>query len=417
MKNKPITYQKILKKKNYLPFYLYDYDLIERQILKLKNNLPDNFSLFYSAKANPSLTILKIIEKFGLKLEVVSLGELIVGQEAGFKSNKILFAGSTKSDKEILLSVKRNIGLFSIESVSELIRLNKIAKRENKKINVIVRLNLINLRTISDKDKKVVNFGLELEEFKKTLSNFPNNFPNINLKGVHYYGLSRVVNCNILIKEIIKLFKVVNDLEKKFNFDFEVINIGGGFDANGEDELNSDIFFRKVKQVINDYSFNDKKFILELGRYLVNESGMYISEIIDVDKKNNFIFLTIEGILSHLLKTSVTQEKGSDCFRVKILPEKRGKLLPTVIRGQMATTIDAFGRGFHSSFLLPKASQGNLIVIKDVGAYGLTQAVSLFGSRPLAAEFMLINNKIELIREKGGNKDFLLRQKIPFIFK
>ena len=156
-----------------------------------------------------------------------------------------------------------------------------------------------------------------------------------------------------------------------------------------------------------------------MGRYLVNNSGAYVTEIIDSSKNNNINFLTVKGIFNHLLKSLADKPDRNhfvelkDNFIVKTLPQRKSKLFFTVICGQMSSSVDTFGRGFNCNFLLSNSKPGDFVVIQGVGAYGLTQALSLFGSHPIASEFLIFNNKLEIIRDKSQSKDFLLRQRIP----
>lgn len=420
MKNKSIKYRQILEKKDYLPSYVYDYDVIENQILKLKKNLPKNVDLFYSAKANPNISILKIMNNFDLNVEIVSLGELSAIKKARFKLNKVLFAGSTKTDQEMTLAIKSGVNLFSLESFSEIERINKIARSLNKKVDVILRVDFnCALSKECKKQTKVSGFGLTLEELKEVINVFFKKFPFLNLKGIHVYKDSRVSDPNFLLETINIVFSIIKDVERKYKLDFEIIDIGGGFEANIKKELLVDDYCKKLNTLIKKYNFNNKKIILELGRYLVNNSGTYVTEVISLKEKDGINFIIVKGIFNHLLRAlSDKPDKNhfielKDNFIVEILPRQKKPLFPTVIRGQMSSSVDTFGRGFNCRFLLPYSSSGDFLLIKGVGAYGLTQALSLFGSHSIASEFLIFNNKLELIRDKSKPEDLILRQRIP----
>jgi len=422
MKNKPITYKQILEKKNNLPFYVYDFDLIKRQAFKLKNNLPKNVKVIYSVKANPSVAILRIMKEFGFGAEIVSDGELLAVKKANFKLSEVYFAGATKTNEELLLSFKAGVGVFSIESISELERLNRIIDGFNKKAEVMIRINLDDFKRRENRHyTKVSDFGIKLKDFEKILYNFPNNFPNIILKGIHFYQMSRMTNVNILIKGINDFFSVIKGLEKKFNIDFKIINIGGGFESNIRKELSIINYCKKLAILINKYNFNNKRIILELGRYLINNSGIYITEIIDSEKKDDVNFLTVKGIFNHLLRFLVDKSSKNrfiehkNNFIVEILSRQKKMLHSTVICGQMSSSADTFGRSFDCKFLLPYSTSGDFVLIKGVGSYGLTQALVFFGSRLIAKEFLMINNKLELIRDNKNFLDLVLHQRIPLI--
>ena len=385
MKSKLIVYKQILEKKDYLPFYVYDYDIIKGQILKLKNNLPKNVELFYSAKANPNLAILKIMNNFNLGLEIISLGELSVAKKANFRSKKIFFAGSTKRNQELLLATKENVDLFSLESVFEMERIDKIANSLNKKVNIVLRINFEDsLKKSHYKQTKISGFGIPLEELRKILNSFSKHFPSLILKGVHVYRNSRVSDPRFLLETINRTFSIIKDIENKYKLNFEIINIGGGFEANAKKELSVIDYCKKLSILIKKYNFNNKRIILELGRYLVNNSGIYVTEIIDVSEKNDTNFLIVEGIFNHLLKFLTNKPDRryfveiKDNFIVEALPRRNKKLYPTVIRGQISIPANAFGYSFDCKFLLPEPKVGDFIMIKSVKSCGKVYGNSIY---------------------------------------
>jgi len=428
--NKEITYKQILGKKDFLPFYVYDFDLVKKQILKLKENLPSNVKLYYAAKANPNIAILRIMKNFGLAVEVSSLGEFLASNKAGLKPAQTLFAGSTKSDQELLIAIKKGIDLMSIESLPELQRLETIARRIGKKQNIILRLKLKMAFKKEDFSGRMLvrSFGLSLTEANEILDDFSKKFPHLNLKGFHVYEVTRLCDVDVLVKIVDQIFLIVQRLEKKFKLHLPIIDIGGGFGSTVRQELSVITFCQRLKKLIKQYNFNNREIILELGRYLINPAGTYLSRIIEVRKNKKTNFLIIEGIVNHL-STKISDHfggefsklvesaimKGDYNFGIELLPHLKGQIYPSVICGQLSSSSDILGQTTDCRFPLPQAKVGDLIVIRYVGAYGLTQAMTLFGSRPLASEFLLINNKLELIRDKMSAQDFISNQRIPSV--
>lgn len=414
-----ITYKQILTKKDFLPFYVYDYETIKGQILKLKKYLPSNVKVFYSVKANPNIAILRIMKNFGLSAEIVSLGEFAAAQKVGFKAKEILFAGSTKSDEELLVAVKKKIGLISVESESEIERLNKIAKRIAKKADILLRFNLRPVDDIAlDDIFSIFSYGLSVKQAERFFKN-KFEFKNINLKGVHFYEHSRVYDFRLLIKRVEVFFSFIKAAERKFNLDFEIIDIGGGFGSNVLKELSALYFCRDLKRVIKKYDFGRKKIILELGRYFIAKAGNCVTEIIEDRKNGGVNFLVVKGLLNYINRTfadSKIRQRFSmvaNEVSVKILPPRRRKLFPYVISGQMSSLSDILGKTYKSFSRLSRPEAGDFLIIEGVGGYGLTQAFVLFGSRPITAEFILVNNKLELIKNKIKSEDLLTYQKIP----
>jgi len=349
------------------------------------------------------------MNNFGLGLEIISEGEFLAAQKAGFKPDEMLFGGSTRSDSELNLIAHKNIGLISLESISEVKRLNKIAKIFGRKIKVLLRFQ---------PDERY-RYGNSLKDLDKMLVNFSGRFPFLVLKGIHEYVQSRVYSVRPFIGQLDHFFSIISHLEKKSKLDFKFLDIGGGFGSDMQNDFPGTIFAKKLSRLVRSRDLGEKKIILELGRYLVNRSGSFFTRVIEVRKGFDTRFIVVQGLINYLIKifggTEESRRFLGDIreYKVEILSSKRGKNFPSVICGQMSSGADTFGRGLNCKFLLPDAESGDIVAIKGVGAYGLTQGVNAFGSRPIAAEFLLINGKLELIRDKGGPEDFLQHQRIP----
>ena len=248
-------YKNLLQKKDYLPFYIYDYDVIKGQILKLKKYLPANVNVYYSAKANPNIAVLKIMKDFGIGAEIISEGEFLAAQKAGFKPDEMLFGGSTRSDSELNLIAHKNIGLISLESISEVKRLNKIAKIFGRKIKVLLRFQ---------PDERY-RYGNSLKDLDKMLVNFSGRFPFLVLKGIHEYVQSRVYSVRPFIGQLDHFFSIISHLEKKFDLTFEIIDIGGGFGSARTKEFSVPDFCKGLNFLLKKYGFKKKKNYFRVG--------------------------------------------------------------------------------------------------------------------------------------------------------
>ena len=405
-----LTHKQILKSKDYLPFYVYNYETIKGQILKLRKYLPANVKVYYSAKVNPSIAILKIMKNFGLGAEIISQGEFLASQKAGFKSKELLFGGSTRSDLELSLAADKGL-VVSLESAAEAKRLNKISKILRRGTNVLLRFN----------PNEKWRHGSSLKDLDKIIKGFSNKFPFLILQGIHEYIQGRVYNTEILLKNLNHFFSIILQLERKFNLKFEVIDIGGGFGSVETKELSVPDFCKGLIPLLKKYGFRKRKIILELGRYFVARSGFYVTRIIEYKRRQDgLVFLINEGLVNNLYvvvpaKISPKYFWPVDDIEIEVIGRggQAKQLNPTIVCGQMSSLADVIGRNYKSYFLLPAGKPGDLVIIKGVGAYGLTWAHSLVGTRPIAAEFMLFNNKLELIRDKVEPADLLNYQRIP----
>ncbi|MDE6557438.1 MAG: diaminopimelate decarboxylase, partial [Duncaniella sp.] len=124
------------------PFYYYDLGLLERTLTEVKRtSRDDRFFVHYAIKANANPVILRRIQGAGLGIDAVSGGEISVAIEAGFRPNKIVFAGVGKTDREIRYALEKEIGGFNVESLAELEVIDSIAKEMRKTAVVFLRVN------------------------------------------------------------------------------------------------------------------------------------------------------------------------------------------------------------------------------------------------------------------------------------
>ena len=131
-----------IAKKFGTPSYIYSYDKIKNNINNFKKKFKTiNPLICFSVKSNSNLKILTLINKFGLGADVVSKGELIGALKAKIKPEKIVFSGVGKTVDELKFAINKKILLINAESENEIIEIEKIAKKNNKKINIGIRLN------------------------------------------------------------------------------------------------------------------------------------------------------------------------------------------------------------------------------------------------------------------------------------
>ena len=152
---------KIIAKKFGTPSYVYSYDKIKNNINNFKKNFKTiNPLICFSVKSNCNLKILNLINKLGLGADVVSKGELIIALKAKIKPEKIVFSGVGKTIDELKFAVRKKILLINAESENEIVEIEKIAKKNKKKINIGIRLNPdIDAKTLKKflQEKKKIN--------------------------------------------------------------------------------------------------------------------------------------------------------------------------------------------------------------------------------------------------------------------
>ena len=124
---------KDITKKFQTPLYCYSYKKLKENIINFKKNFKTlNPIICFATKANANLKILKEMKKFRLGADVVSMGELAKVIKAGFDRKKIVFSGVGKTEEELTFAIEKNILLINAESKSEILEIERIAKKKEK---------------------------------------------------------------------------------------------------------------------------------------------------------------------------------------------------------------------------------------------------------------------------------------------
>ncbi|MDA9624467.1 diaminopimelate decarboxylase, partial [Pelagibacteraceae bacterium] len=281
-----------IAKKNKTPFYLYSERQIKENYLDFSNIFKNIKPLIcFATKANTNLAILKILAKLGSGADVVSGGELLKAIKAGIAPKKIVFSGVGKTEDELKLAINKKILLINIESESEAILINKIAKKINKKVSVGFRLN----PNVDAKTHKKIStgkaenkFGLSIQNFKKFYKDIK-ELKNLKVEAISVHIGSQILSDKPYKKTLDVLEKVINDLNLKLKY----VDLGGGFG----------IKYEKRDKLINlkNYSKQVQKFkkrincniIFEPGRSLIGNAGVLVTKIQYIKKgyKKDFIIL------------------------------------------------------------------------------------------------------------------------------
>jgi len=389
---------KILAKKYSTPLYCYSLNKIKENIKNFKQNFKIiNPLTCFAVKANPNKTLLREIGKLGLGADVVSMGELMKALKAGIKPNKIVFSGVGKTSEEINYAVGKKILLINAESESEILEIEKIAKLKKKIVNLGIRLNpntdAKTLNQIST-GKKENKFGVSEKTFLD-LVKYTNHSKHLNLKCLSVHIGSQILDH----KPYEKMLKVLKSTIKKTNFNFEYIDLGGGMGIN----------YGNSKKVLNlkKYSLSIKKFlkkssskiIFEPGRSIIGNCGFLISKIIYIKEGHKKDFIILDAAMNDLIRPALYGAKHR-IIPVKKSNKKTKKTYEFV--GPICESTDKFAtlKNFQ------KLSEKDLIMICDVGAYGMSLS-SNYNLRPKAIELLIQNSKIQVISKRQNLKDLM----------
>jgi len=385
---------KIIAKKFGTPSYVYSYDKIKNNINNFKKNFKTiNPLICFSVKSNCNLKILNLINKFGLGADVVSKGELIIALKAKIKPEKIVFSGVGKTIDELKFAVSKKILLINAESENEIVEIEKIAKKNKKKINIGIRLNpdtdAKTLKKIST-GKKENKFGLTEKKFLELLKKYKSSkFINIICLSVH---IGSQITSHIPYKNMLNVVKKIIQ-QSKYNFKY--IDLGGGMGIQYGNSLNN-LNYSKYNKLIKSFLKKiNTKIIFEPGRSIVGNAGYLISKITYIKQTSSKNFVILDSAMNDLLRPALYGAKH------RIIPSKlsRKKISKKhEFVGPICETTDKF----LTVTDYQKLNQGDIIIICDVGAYGMV----------LSSNYNLRPKPVEILINKASTKIITKRQKL-----
>ena len=380
------------------PLYCYSYKKIKSNIDNFKKNFQSiNPLICFSVKSNPNKILLKEIGNLGLGADVVSIGELMRALNAGIKPNKIVFSGIGKTTSEINYAIKKKILLINAESKSEILEIERIAKNKKKIVNIGIRLNPnIDAETLNQisTGKKENKFGV-LEKTFLNLVNYSRNSKNLNLKCLSVHIGSQILN----IKPYQKLLSVLDKIINKTGFHFEYIDLGGGMGIDYENK-NKKLNFKKFSLLVKNFQKKNKsKIIFEPGRSIIGNSGLLVSKIIYIKEGYKKDFIILDAAMNDFMRPAL-YKATHQIIPVKKNNKKNYKFYEFV--GPICESTDKF----LTTKNYQKLNEKDLIVICDVGAYGMSLS-SNYNLRPKAIELLIKNLKVKIISNRQSLNDLI----------
>lgn len=388
------------------PFYLYDQKIIERQLGILSTGKPNNLEIFYAMKGNSNLSILRFFKDQGIGTEIASGGELFLAKQAGFKPSDIIFTGPSKSETELEEAVRAGIRTIHIESLTEAKRLNAICTRLDQKQDILIRINAkFEVKTKVQLSGIPGPFGIMEEDIPELLPEIL-KLEKLGFKGIHVYNASGILDHTLLLQNMYNVFVLVRDLEQRFSISIPVIDFGGGLGIDYSDRdqpVNITAFYKGMEELIHRFGFEDRAFIMEIARFLIAESGTYITRVTDKKYSRGSVFLITDGGIQHFMRTVLFGENHS---AVLIQNTYSAEKEIVTVTGNLCTSIDVLLKEVE----LPKAEIGDWILIRKAGCYSLNGAINHFLSHEMPAEVLIAENKLNLIRARSSYDDLLLNQ-------
>ncbi|GAB3099943.1 pyridoxal-dependent decarboxylase, exosortase A system-associated [Aestuariicella hydrocarbonica] len=373
------------------PFYVYDREVMNRQVQALREQLPAGIHLHYAMKANPMPEVVSHLAAQTDGLDVASHGELAIALGTGIDPASISFAGPGKSSADLRAAIEAGV-IINMESSGELQRITELALQMGIRPKVAVRVNPdFELKTSGMKMSGGPKpFGVDAEQVPAMLQDIHQR--ELDFMGFHIFCGSQNLKSDAIIDAQNKTFALARQLADAAPMPLRWLNIGGGLGIPyfpGEQRLALGAIGENLQSLLEHYSdiTCDSEVVMELGRYLVAEAGLYVCEVIDVKSSRGETFVVTNGGLHHHLAASgnfgqVIRKNYPVCVANRMTSDS----METVsVVGPLCTPLDILA----SKMTLPKVQPGDLIALYQSGAYGFSASPQNFLGHPEAIELVV----------------------------
>jgi diaminopimelate decarboxylase len=393
------------------PLYIYDLDRVTASYRDLRNSLPSGLTIFYSLKANPHPDIARALlhaQRWpACHAEVSSVGELAMALEAGFAAEGCLYTGPGKTDDELNIAITAGVRTFSVESLTDLERVGRIADRLGVVIDCLLRINSDSTTGAATSIRmmgKPSQFGIDSETLHSQLPRL-RTVRGTRLIGAHFFSLSNAKDEQSLIDELKQSVATAARLRTELSLPMRFVDIGGGFAAPYAVPGNRPVYSRLRFELGDTLDANfpgwrsgDPHVACESGRYLVGDCGELVSSVVNIKESRGRRFVILDAGINTLggmaglgrlmpLAVELDKQQGDDTE-------------DTTLVGPLCTPGDILARNVQLSTL----EIGDLVTVPNVGAYGVTASLLLFLSRPAPTEVVVRGEEILTVSQLRTNR-------------
>jgi diaminopimelate decarboxylase len=382
------------------PLYVYsrhvltaNYQAYDRAYAAVKHRI------CYAVKANASQALLRILASMGAGADIVSGGELKAALLAGFPADRIVFSGVGKTDEELALGVAREIGEFNAESEDEIRRLSAVAVARGRRARITLRVN----PDIDPRSHPYIStglsenkFGVPIEEAAAILRR-ARDLPGIDVAGVQAHIGSQMGDVEPMEEAVGALVALTRTLREE-GFALDTLDIGGGlgidYEGSGLTPDPADLAARVLPHVRE----LPLTLVMEPGRSIVGPAGLLLTRVIGVKENRGKSFVIVDAGMNDLLRPSLY-----DAYhRIEPVAAPSTETMKADVVGPVCESGDFLARDRE----LPRVVAGDLLAVRDTGAYGFSMS-STYNMRPRPAEALAEDGRARLVRRRESFEDMI----------
>lgn len=386
-----ITISRLAARVGQTPFFVYDRRLLSERVAHLRRHLPQDLRLHYAIKANPMPAVVQHLATLVDGFDLASMGEMHVALDTPMPAGKISIAGPGKSALELRCAVAAGVTI-NMESEHEMESIAQLARSLGIRPRVAIRVNPdFELKSSGMKmGGGPKQFGVDAERVPAMLQRLGQL--DLEFIGFHIYSGSQNLRPEAIIEAQDKTFELASRLAEHAPSPVLKLNIGGGFGIPyfpGDEPLDLAPIGANLAQRLPEAKqrLPQAEVIIELGRYLVGESGLYVCRVIDRKISRGQVFLVTDGGLHHHLAASGNFGQVIRKNYPVVVANKMGstQLESANVVGPLCTPLDVLADKME----LAQAEVGDFIAVLQSGAYGLTASPLRFLSHPVPMEVLV----------------------------
>jgi diaminopimelate decarboxylase len=374
------------------PFFAYDRRLITERVALLRATLPAGIELGYAVKANPMPAVVQHLSGLVDSLDVASAGEMHTALDTPLPPERVSFAGPGKTPDELAQAVAAGVTI-ELESETEAARVAGVGERLGIRPRVAVRVN----PDFQVKGSGVrlgggpQQFGIDSERVPALVAELAAG--DVDFLGFQIFAGSQNLDAALLCEAQRSTVELALRLAAEAPAPVRYLNIGGGFGIpyfERDRPLDLPAIGENLERLLVSAirpALPDARVLVELGRYIVGECGFYVTRVIDRKQSRGRTFLVVDGGLHHQLAASGNfGQVIRRNYPVAVGGPRDDDATETVsVVGCLCTPLDLLADGVA----LPPVAVGDLVVVLQAGAYGLTASPTAFLSHPAPVEVLV----------------------------
>lgn len=383
--------EQLLEQTGGTPFYAYAGKSIRHRIRQLRDQMPREISLHYAIKANSFAPVVNLLANLVDGLDIASAGELRLALDSGMLPANISFAGPGKTDAELQAGIEAGITL-NVESINELRRIadqgsiSGVCPRVALRVNPDFELKSSGMKMGGGSKP----FGIDSEQIPEVLQQL--KIMDLEFHGLHIFSGSQNLQAEQIIAAQNATFELAHRIVKQADISLQTLNIGGGFGIPyfpGEKPLDITPITDNLHRQTAGWHKNvgTTEIILELGRYLVGEAGIYVCKVIDKKVSRGKTYLVVDGGLHQHLAASgnfgQVIRKNYPVLNPRRVAD--GPRETVTVVGPLCTPLDILADNME----MGSTGIGDFIAVLQSGAYGYSASPLEFLSHPLPVQQLL----------------------------